>query len=266
MITPIPFQEIIEKLNIPAYKYFETIGSTNTTALSWLEEGAADGSIVFANHQQAGKGRKQRHWVTNPGSAIALSIIMKPTQQEKEYLQFFSAVAALALVQVLQEKYQITAQIKWPNDVLIQQRKCAGILLEAAWHGQELAGIVVGIGVNLLPASVPPAHLVQFPATCVQNHTHSSISQFDFLGELITAFSNYRTNFNFDNFHNQWENLLAFRGERVYIIENDESHISGTLLGVEFNGDLRVLTNDAKILTFSAADIQLRPTNDVWEK
>ena len=266
METPIPFLTMVRELNIPAYRYFEATDSTNSAALSWLDEGAPDGAIVFANHQRSGKGRLQRRWITNPGSALALSMIMKPTLQEKEYIQLFSAVAALALVKTLKEKYQIAAQIKWPNDVLIDRKKCAGILLEAAWQGQELAGIVIGIGVNIFPASLPPADLLLFPATCVQNHTQLSIERFDFLGNLITVFSGLRANFNFVNFHNQWENLLAFRGETVYIIENDIIHISGTLSGVELNGDLRLITQDGKCMTFTAADVHLRPTNDVREE
>ncbi len=254
------------ELKIPAYRYFEAIDSTNTAALSWLDEGAPDGAIVVADHQRAGKGRLQRRWITNPGSALALSMIMKPTLQEKEYLQLFSAMAALALVKTLKEKYHIMAQIKWPNDVLIDRKKCAGILLEATWQGQELAGIVIGVGINIFPESLPPADLLQFPATCVQNHTQVPIDRFDFLGNLIAAFFRLRANFNFVNFHNQWENLLAFRGETVYIIENDNINISGTLSGVELNGDLRLITQDGKSLTFTAAEVHLRPTNDVREE
>jgi BirA family biotin operon repressor/biotin-[acetyl-CoA-carboxylase] ligase len=150
--------------------------------------------------------------------------------------------------------------IKWPNDVLIEGRKTAGILSEAVWLGESLAGIVVGTGINILPQSVPPADQLQFPATCVQQHVDRPVNRFDFLEAYLKSFFALRKQLTSPQFINQWEKMLAFRGEKVYIKGNDNViQNSGTIMGIEPNGDLRLLTADNQIETITAGDVHLRP-------
>lgn len=265
MNAPIDLKSVMARLAIPAYRYYESIGSTNEAALKWLHEDAVDKALIVADHQSAGRGRQQRRWVTNPGSSIALSLILKLTPNEQSNVQLLSALAGLACQQVLETHYQLAAKIKWPNDVLIEGQKCAGILVEAAWQENGLVGVVIGIGVNLFPGSVPPSDQIRFPATYVQAHTRLYIDKYLFLENLLKSIFLWRTLFNSDNFYNQYQKTMAFRGETVYIYHNNGTHFSGTLLGIECNGDLRLADQDGIIHTFNAGEVHLRPATAEWE-
>jgi BirA family biotin operon repressor/biotin-[acetyl-CoA-carboxylase] ligase len=260
MSIPEDFLKAIQQTNVPQFKYYESIDSTNLNALEWLERGAPDGAVVFANHQRAGRGRFERSWVTQTGSAIAVSMIVKPEPDEREHLTFFSPLAGIALVDVLNHHLHIAAQIKWPNDVLIERSKTSGILTESVWNGERLLGLVVGIGINIYAQSIPPKELIQFPATCLQDHCSFPINRFDLLKALIQSFNFWRSKLNSPEFMNQWQKTLAFRGEKVYIKQMDGTdQIVGTLIGLTSNGDLEILTEINQIHTVTAGDVHLRP-------
>lgn len=260
MSIPEAFIKAIQCTSVPQFKFYSSIDSTNLIALDWLENGTPDGAIVFADHQSSGRGRFDRKWVTQPGSAIAVSIIVRPDVREQKYLPLFSPLAGIALADVLNHNLQIDAQIKWPNDVLIDRMKTSGILTETVWNGDELLGLVVGIGVNVLPQSIPPMELLQFPATCLQDHSPFPINRFEVLAALINAFSFWRTQIHLPEFMNQWQKTLAFRGEKVYIKQKDGSiPISGILSGLTSNGDLEILSENNQKQTITVGDVHLRP-------
>jgi BirA family biotin operon repressor/biotin-[acetyl-CoA-carboxylase] ligase len=124
----------------------------------------------MGRQQTSGRGRMGRTWFTPPDSALAFSLILRPGPGEQENIGRFAALGALALVNML-STLGVTAQIKWPNDVLINRRKVAGILIETVWSGDEVDSLVLGMGVNVLPASLPPAPGLNFPVTCIQSET-----------------------------------------------------------------------------------------------
>jgi BirA family biotin operon repressor/biotin-[acetyl-CoA-carboxylase] ligase len=124
-------EKLIEKLQglqITEMRFFETIGSTNEEALQWAINGAKDNSLVIANQQTAGRGRRKRRWITIPGSSLAFSLILKPTEKEMLHLPLFSPLGALAVSEAAESLCKIPAQVKWPNDVLLHRKKAAGIL------------------------------------------------------------------------------------------------------------------------------------------
>lgn len=259
MQIPDAFLQMVQLNNFNHYRYFESTGSTNADGLAWLAEGAPDGAFIFADHQSAGRGRSERKWVTNPDSSIAVSIIMRLNDNEKEKIQLFSALAGVALAITLRNTYEIPAMIKWPNDVLINNQKTAGILSEAAWDDQKLNGIVIGVGINILPGAIPPQMSLQFPATCIQNHTTRQVNRFEILSSFLQNLFLLRKEICKPSFINQWENLLAFREETVYIKENDMTIYVGTVSGIESNGDLRLISKEGMIKKFTAGDVHLRP-------
>src|ERR1043165_8929440 len=147
-------KKALSKLPLGEVKYFDSIGSTNNEALAWATGGAQDLSIVIADEQTAGRGRLDRKWFTPKGAGLALSLILHPSIQEKPYLTRMVGLAALAVVDALQTRGLIT-QVKWPNDVLLNGRKVAGILVESVWSGEEVDCVVIGIGMNVLKGFVP---------------------------------------------------------------------------------------------------------------
>ncbi|MEN4100610.1 MAG: biotin--[acetyl-CoA-carboxylase] ligase, partial [Anaerolineaceae bacterium] len=115
-------------LPVSELRYFDSIGSTNDEALRWAEQGAPDAALVVADTQTAGRGRMDRRWVTRPGVALAFSLALRPTPVEASALGLFSPLGALAVAAALRENYGLLAEVKWPNDVLLERRKCCGIL------------------------------------------------------------------------------------------------------------------------------------------
>lgn len=259
MTLPEPILNSFRENGVKAHRYYESVGSTNQIALEWLEEGAPDQAIVFANHQSDGRGRLQRKWVTNPGAAIAVSIILRPTPDEVNKLSLASPLAGVALADLLQKAYQIPAQIKWPNDVLINEAKTAGILTEVSWDGSRLNGIVIGIGINITPAALPPVESLQYPATCLQEHLNFPLDRFQFLAHFLQSLFYWRQRLTRDLFFETWKEKLAFQGKTVYIKGNDGTVLcTGTINGILPNGDIAIKTAENKIETFTVGDVHLR--------
>ena len=245
-------------LPIPEIRYFDTIGSTNEVALAWAEAGAADGSLVVADRQTRGRGRLGRSWVTNPGAALAFSLVLRPSPGEAQRLALFSPLAGLAVCLALQD-LGLAAEIKWPNDVLLAGRKVCGILAESAWEGEALRAVVVGIGVNIAPTSVPPPGQLQYPATCVEEQLGRPVDRAALLRAVLAEFFRWRVNLGAPEFFRAWEDRLAFKGQRVQLLNSGAGAIEGILLGVDEQGNLRIGTEDGQEKIVSVGDVHLRP-------
>ena len=240
-------------------RFFSEIGSTNEEALNWLGEGAPDAGLVFADTQSAGRGRFKRRWVTNPGSALALTLILRPDKNHLEHLALFSPMAALALCSVLETDYLLNPCIKWPNDVLLDGKKTCGILVEAGWQGSELEGLVIGIGVNVAPEAVPPAEELLFPATCINAHLKNPASRPDLLKKLILQLLGWREKIGSTDFLQEFEKRLAFRNEWVKIQHSDQKFQIGKIKGIDKNGDLILELKNGQQEKITAGDVHLRP-------
>src|SRR5215210_2102100 len=131
----------LSKLPLGDIRYFDSIGSTNNEALAWAASDAKDFSLVIADEQTAGRGRLDRKWFTPKGTALAFSLILRPSADEERHLTRTVGLAALAIANSLRTR-ELIAQIKWPNDVLLNGRKVAGILVESVWAGAEADCVV----------------------------------------------------------------------------------------------------------------------------
>ena len=111
----------LSKLPLGALRYFDSIGSTNDEALAWAANDASDLSIVVANEQTAGRGRLDRPWFTPPSTALAFSLIRRPTADEIPFLSRTVGLAALSIADTI-GMLGLAPQIKWPNDILLNGR------------------------------------------------------------------------------------------------------------------------------------------------
>jgi BirA family transcriptional regulator, biotin operon repressor / biotin---[acetyl-CoA-carboxylase] ligase len=239
-------------------RYFPSVGSTNDEALAWATEGAKDFSLVIADEQIAGRGRMGRKWHTPPGAALALSLIIRPRGREREAVGLFSGLGALALVDALRS-LGLTAQIKWPNDVLINRKKMAGILVETVWMGADVDSIVLGMGVNVTPESIPPSTELSFPATCVHSEGQISVSRSDLLKTLLAALLRRRSGLTSSTFVRDCEAALAFRGETVNVWVGTDQPVTGQVLGLETDGSLRLKTSADAVEVIHFGEVHLRP-------
>lgn len=253
--------EIVSALSpIPlgAFRYFDTIGSTNDEALAWALQGAPDFSLIIADEQTSGRGRMDRKWFTPPSAALALSLILRPTNTERAHPSRTTGLLALALAESLLQ-LGLAPQIKWPNDVLVGGRKVAGILVESSWMGERLDAMILGMGVNVLNASIPPADQLLFPATSIETELGHPIERSDLLREILTSVQDWRPKLGTDAFLKAWDGYLAFRGQQVQVEGRSGGPIIGELLGLESDGSLRLQDEQGRSVTVRFGEVHLRP-------
>lgn len=247
----------LSKLNLGGLRYFDSIGSTNDEALAWATAGAPDFSLVVADEQTQGRGRLDRKWFTPKSSGLAVSLILRPPASHLPHLSRTVGLAALSIADSC-AKLGLSPQIKWPNDILLNGKKAAGILIETVWSGDEVDSLVVGMGINIHKSSVPPADLLQFPATCIEDELgEKTPAREDILFTILSAFLYWREKMGTDELIPTWERLLAFRGNQVQVL--GDSLITGELLGLEPDGSLRLRDANDKSIIIRYGDVSLRP-------
>jgi BirA family biotin operon repressor/biotin-[acetyl-CoA-carboxylase] ligase len=147
--------------------YFPTIGSTNDVAARLAAGGAPEGTTVAAESQTAGRGRLGRTWFSPPGAGLYVSVVIRPDAGVRAGSGSAAAAgpglpaaltlaAGVALAEAIRETTGLPAEIKWPNDLVFERRKLAGILAEASAQGAELDYVILGAGVNIRPVTYPP--------------------------------------------------------------------------------------------------------------
>ncbi|MFN8394153.1 MAG: biotin--[acetyl-CoA-carboxylase] ligase [Bacteroidia bacterium] len=126
------------------------VDSTNTVAQSLLEAGAAEGTVVLAQHQTAGRGQQGSQWLAQPGQNLTFSLVLQPHFLAPRQIFLLNKLIACALRELVAGILpESTVQIKWPNDLLVNRRKVAGILVETALEPARIKSAVVGIGLNV---------------------------------------------------------------------------------------------------------------------
>ncbi|HEX2055080.1 MAG TPA: biotin--[acetyl-CoA-carboxylase] ligase [Nitrospiraceae bacterium] len=128
--------------------YHESLPSTNTTAITLAQEGARHGTLVLADAQTAGRGRRGRLWHSPPGRNVYCSTILRLPPSQAEYLTIIPLASALAVADAIADLTAVQCRLKWPNDVLIRNKKVAGFLCESV-GGQSESIVIVGIGINV---------------------------------------------------------------------------------------------------------------------
>ena len=268
-------ERTLADLPIGGLRYFERVGSTNDEAISWAEEGASDLSIVIADEQTAGRGRRNRNWFTPAGAALAFSLVLRPPlcttldssrpPKSHGYVSHLTALGALAISDALQERYHLDGKIKWPNDVLVDGRKLAGVLVETTWVGDQLMAAVLGMGINVSPASVPAEHSTTTPATCVETALGRQVSRLNLLQSVVSQVIKWLLHLDSNNFKQAWENKLAYRGEWVNI--NPENGIKnqppaeGQVLGLDQDGGLILRSREGHSFTLQSSAYRVTPIN-----
>lgn len=241
-------------LPLAEVRYCAVTGSTNDDAQRWLENGAADAALVVADQQTAGRGRLNRRWITAAGSALAFSLILHPTRAELSHLALLAPLAGLAVADGLAACCGLRAEIKWPNDVLLGRRKVCGILAETSWQGESLAGVVLGIGVNVAPSAIPPTDAVMFPATSVEDAAGRPVQRWELLAVILKALFTWRQQLGSPEFFLAWENRLAFKGEPVQV-QTPSGAVAGILAGIDPQGGLVLVTNSGKREVITVGDV-----------
>jgi len=172
-------------LILPNIICFPFLDSTNTYAKTNLET-LQHGDVIVADSQTAGRGQKGHHWRSDVIGNIYASIILKPLNVKPDELPMLTHDLARAIIITLAD-YDVVATMKWPNDVMVEGKKIAGILAEAVTQGQQVKGVVLGFGVNLaLPQEI--VETIDQPATSLNLLLGKVVDRYTFLGRVIARF------------------------------------------------------------------------------
>ena len=240
---------------------FDALSSTNTEALNQAKRGATEGLCVVAHQQTEGRGRHGRIWVSPANAGLYFSIVLRP-KLEMRFLPLLTLMSAVAVFDVLQELYQLSPDIKWANDVLVNDKKICGILAETAETNLGLA-VIVGIGINLQSANFPPE--LQEIATSIEDEANQTPNLENLLEDLTNKLSSYYRILHEANGANQirqeWTRRSSYAFDRKVSVVLENEMIFGTTRGIEQNGALCVETDSGEIKIIHAGDVtKLRKT------
>lgn len=182
-------RSLAQSLGIEAVWKDET-RSTNADAIALAEGGAPDLTVVAAGHQTAGRGRLGRSWEAPPGSSLLMSIVLR-TDVRPERLPLVSLLVALHLVDACHDVLALSAALKWPNDVVVEDRKLAGVLPEAKVSGGAVDYVVVGLGLNLRqgPEDFPPEIRLGATSAALEGADVSDAAECDLVTHFLTELS-----------------------------------------------------------------------------
>lgn len=235
----------------------EDTDSTNSQACRLGDEGAPDGLVVIADRQSAGKGRMGRRWESPGGVNLYASILLRPAilPFDAPKLTFLSAVAVCRAIRACTG---LQATVKWPNDVLVEGRKVAGLLNEMSSETEQVHYVVLGIGVNLNMGSdqFPPD--LRYPATSLAMASGKPVSRLDFTRALLVE-----TDRLYQLFLEQgsapvfkaWTALCDLTGQPVRV-DCTRFEVTGTMIGLADDGALLVRTAAGKIENIYAGDVR----------
>ncbi len=234
--------------------YYPTTASTMDVAKQAAKDGAAEGTVIIADRQTAGRGRLKREWLAPTGSSLLLSILLYP---EPEILRRLTMVACLAVSRGIEQVTGLKADIKWPNDVLINNRKVSGILSEADISGDSIRYAIVGIAINVnLDTNAIPE--IAGTATSLSMELGRKVSRLKVLVALLNEFDSlYAALQRGEPICQQWRQRLETIGRRVTVRCGDEVQ-QGYAEDVDENGNLLLRHDDGSLSTIAAGDVTLR--------
>lgn len=227
-------------------------GSTNDDLLLMAEHGAAEGTCVAARHQLLGRGRRGRRWDDQCGKSALVSVLLRPKSGFTD-IGLLAAIAAVAVADVLLRDCGLDSAIKWPNDILVRDKKIAGILIEGRQTVDGL-GVAVGVGVNIGQVGFPEnlsgiatSVALSGGVTCSSDVLSESIAR-----EILDVWAKWNSGGREDIF-NQWVERLWGIG-RAAIVESLGETFNCTIDGANQDGSLRVVKNDGEIRNLLTAD------------
>jgi BirA family biotin operon repressor/biotin-[acetyl-CoA-carboxylase] ligase len=242
------------------FRFYEQVHSTQDLAREWAmaDSDLPGGAVVIAEEQSAGRGRQGRVWVAPPGSAILCSIVVRP-QVRPEQLQRLTMVGGVAVAETLAPILPGRVALKWPNDVLIGGKKVCGILSEATWIGDQLAAVIVGIGINVRTdfAGTPLAEI----ATSLETEAGREVDRRAILARLLGQFDRWAGRVLDPALMERWQGWLGTLGRRVCVYTDPRQQPSPFYVGVaervDEDGALYVRLDSGEVRRVIAADVGL---------
>lgn len=238
-----------------------SVDSTNAEAIRLLERGRAAPFMVLAERQTSGRGRRGRSWVSPFAENLYYSLVLRIDGGMRQ-LEGLSLVVGLALLQALRDAGLVSAGLKWPNDVLVEGKKIAGILLELSGDPADLCHVVVGIGVNVNMLAMDEG-LIDQPWTSMRAELKRYVDRNELACALSRRLSCYLQRHQAQGFaalKDEWQNNHLWQG-RTVVLAAGAQPVEGEVLGVDSTGAIRLRVEGME-RSFSGGEISLRLRND----
>jgi len=236
----------------------DRVGSTNDVAWRETNKGAPDGTAIFAEEQTTGRGRMGRTWIASRESALIMSVVLRP-DLDAQHGCLMTVTSAVAVAQALLDGLPIQPRIRWPNDIMIGERKVAGILVESrnlSWG----AAYVVGIGLNVSTAPEDfPADFCR-TATCLTREAGVPVDRTAIAQAILQALDRWYRDLNFGDYGRiaqRWRELSSTLGKRVLLIDNGEEW-RGRVLDLSLEDGLIVRLDEGLTRIFHPSTVTLR--------
>ena len=233
--------------------YYNELESTMDKAARLAEDGADEGTVVIAERQSAGRGRQGRSWVSQPGNLL-LSIVFRPNMEQ---LPFISPIGGVAAARAVRKATGLAPRIKWPNDLMLDSRKAAGILAESAIAGDSVCYAVLGLGINVA-LDVAEIDGISSIATSVNaaaggHEVERQLLLRQLLLELDDLYIQLGRNISPVE---EWRDLIETIERRVTAVSGTESN-TGFAEGVDEIGNLLLRLDDGRLITLTSGDVTL---------
>ncbi|KGX92141.1 biotin--acetyl-CoA-carboxylase ligase [Pontibacillus halophilus JSM 076056 = DSM 19796] len=237
--------------------HYSSVGSTQLHAHEFAQQNAEHGTVVLADEQTRGRGRLNRSWHSRKGEGVWMSMLLRPEIEPHRAPQM-TLLAATVLAEVLKTHCGMKPQIKWPNDILSNGKKLAGILTELQAEHDQIQYIVLGTGINVNHEAEHFPEEIQSIATSVRNETGQSFELTPFIQALLQTFEKRYEEYmehGFQRIKLRWEAFAYRIGERV-VVKTAKREWRALLLGIEPDGALKVCDEDGKEEILYSAEIK----------
>ena len=229
--------------------FFQEVGSTMDEARLRAERGTEEGTVVVAETQTASRGRQGRAWVSRSGN-LYLSVVLYPSLQTLPYL---NSLCGVAVVRAIANISGLKPRIKWPNDILLDGKKAAGILVESAIAGDEVHHSIIGIGINVA-LDADEIDEIAGGAISLNHASAGDIPREELLREILQQLDALYIGLNHGNSPvEEWEELLDTLGHRVRVTWQGEEFV-GYADGVDEQGSLLLRQDDGRLQVLAAGD------------
>ncbi len=239
-------------------QYREEVDSTNIWAKQLAKEGAPEGTLLLAERQTAGKGRRGRTWISPGGQSIYMSLILRPDIRPQQ-ASMLTLVMGLSVVQACRDMLNLDAWIKWPNDMVVNGKKVCGILTEMSMSGSSIDSVIIGTGINVNQTGF--SEEIAGTATSLAIEKGKEIDRKQVLDAVLEVFArNYELFLqtgDLQNLTETYNQVLINKGKEIRVLDPTGEY-NGISHGINEKGELLVTKEDGTCEAIYAGEVSVR--------
>jgi len=236
---------------------YDAVESTNLLAIEMAQQGASEGTVILAEQQLSGRGRGNRSWHSPAGVGVYCSIVLRPKTAPSKG-QLITLMASVSIVKAITLKTGLLPRVKWPNDILINDRKVAGILLESRVSGGQMDYAVIGFGINVNNDSVDLPENIRGRASSLLMELKKPVDRGTLVMEIFSELERIYDRFQREDFPvilEQYRHYSSTLGQRVRIWQKDEA-TEGVAVDLTEDGGLLLKVEGSEQIVVHAGDIE----------